>query len=135
MGLVCPLAVLLLQCRSNLCLHLVNVLSLWCFYRESLLLPRSLLVCPYASRICFIFPLWMESKALVKSTNSNVACRFFACTPSRILPIVNICEVVNLFLRKPFWFFLRMLSILGSKRFRSRALHISAAKDVSVIPR
>ena len=60
---------------------------------------------PYASRICSIFPLWMESKALVKSTNINVACRFFARTPSRILRMVNICEVVDLFLRKPFWFF------------------------------
>ena len=62
----------------------------------------------------------MESKALVKSTNINVACRFFARTPSRILRMVNICEVVDLFLRKPFWFFLSMLSILGSIRFRSR---------------
>ena len=68
---------------------------------------------PYASRICSIFPLWMESKALVKSTNINVTCRFFARTPSRILRMVNICEVVDLFLWKPFWFFLSMLSILG----------------------
>ena len=66
---------------------------------------------PYASRICSIFPLWMESKALVKSTKINVACRFFARTPSRILRMVNICEVVDLFLRKPFWFFLSMVSI------------------------
>ena len=36
----------------------------------------------------------MESKALVKSTNINVACRFFVHTPSRILRMVNICEVV-----------------------------------------
>ena len=64
----------------------------------------------------------MESKALVKSTNINVTCRFFARTPSRILRMVNICEVVDLFLRKPFWFFLSMLSILGSIRFRSRAI-------------
>ena len=42
----------------------------------------------------------MESKALVKSTNINVACRFFARTPSRIFRMVNICEVVDLFLRK-----------------------------------
>ena len=35
---VCPLVVHLLQCRSMLCRHPVNVLSLWCFYRESLLL-------------------------------------------------------------------------------------------------
>ena len=38
MELACLLVVLLLQCQSILCLHLVNVLSLWCFYRESLLL-------------------------------------------------------------------------------------------------
>ena len=38
MGLACPLVVLLLKCQSILCLHPVNVLSLWCFYRESLLL-------------------------------------------------------------------------------------------------
>ena len=62
------------------------------------------------------------SKALVKLTNSNVACRFFARMPSRILRMVNICEVVHLFLWKPFWFFLRMLSILCSMRFHSRAL-------------
>ena len=77
----------------------------------------------------------MESKALVKSTNSNVTWRYFARTPSKILWMVNICEVVDLFLRKPFCFFLRMLSILGSMRFRSRALEILAAMDVSVIPR
>ena len=77
----------------------------------------------------------MESKALVKSTNSIVACRFFARMPSRILWIVNICEVVDLFLRKPFWFFLRILSILGSMRFQSRTSYILAAMDVSIIPR
>ena len=37
----------------------------------------------------------MESKALVKSTNSNVTYRFFARTPSWILRMVNICEVVD----------------------------------------
>ena len=44
MELACLLVVLQLQCRSILCLHLVNVLSLWCFYRVSLLLLRFLLV-------------------------------------------------------------------------------------------
>ena len=76
-----------------------------------------------------------EIKGLGKSTNSIIASRFFARTPSRILRIVKICEVVDLFLQKPFWFFLRILSILGSMRFRSRALYILAAMDVSVIPR
>ena len=72
---------------------------------------------------------------MVKSTNSNVTCRFFARTPSRILRMVNICEVVDLFLRKPFLFVLRMWSILGSMRFRSRAWKILAAMDVCGIPR
>ena len=44
----------------------------------------------YASRICSIFHLYMESKAFIKSTNNIVACRFFARTSSRILRIVNI---------------------------------------------
>ena len=61
----------------------------------------------------------MESKALVKSTNSNVACMFFARTPSRILRMVNIFEVVDLLFRKPCWFFLRMFLSLGTMRFRS----------------
>ena len=90
---------------------------------------------PYEGIICSIFPLCMESKAFVKSPNNIVAIRFFVPAPSRILWIVNICEVVDLFLRKPFWFFLRMLSILGSLLLRSRALYILAAMDVSVIPR
>ena len=89
---------------------------------------------PYASGICSIFSLGMESKAFVKSTNNIVTCRFFAFTPSRVLWIVNICEVVDLSLRKPFWFFLRMLSILGSIWLCSRAMYILAAMDVSVIP-
>ena len=76
----------------------------------------------------------MESKALVKSTNNIVACRFFERTPSRILRIVKICEVVDLFLWKPFWLFRSMLSTLGSMRLRSWALYILVAMCVSVIP-
>ena len=77
----------------------------------------------------------MEAKAFVKSTNNIGACRFFARMPSRILRIVNICEVVDLFLRNQFWFFLRMLSILGSMQLPSRVFYILAAMDVSVIRR
>ena len=40
----------------------------------------------------------MESKALVKSTNGNVACMFFALSPSSIIRMVNICEAVDQFL-------------------------------------
>ena len=134
MGQVCLLAVPLLQCQSSLCLYPENTLSLWCFYRESLWLQRFLLV--DHMRVEFApSSLCMESKAFLKSTNSIVACSLFAHTPSRIIRIVNICEVVDLFLRKPFWFFLRMLSILSFMWLCSRALYILAAMDVSVIPR
>ena len=113
---MCLLVVLLQQCRSILCLHLWTHfhfgVSVENHYRCYGFFGR-----PYASRICSIFPLCMESKALVKSTNSNVAWRFFARTPSRILRMVSICEVVDLFLGSHFGFSLRMLSILGSMRF------------------
>ena len=69
------------------------------------------------------------------STNNIVARRFFARTPSRILRIVSICEVVDLFLRKPLLFLLTMLSILGSMQLHSRALYIWTAMDVNVAPR
>ena len=42
------------------------------------------------------------------------------------------CDIMDLFLRKPFWFFLSMFSILGSMRLGSRALYILAAMDVRV---
>ena len=56
-------------------------------------------------------------------------------TPSRIQWIVKICDIVDLFLQKPFCFFLSMFSILSSMQLRSRALCILAAMDVRVIPR
>ncbi len=43
----------------------------------------------------------------------DVACRFFTRTPSRILRMVNICEVVDQFLRKPFWFFSKYVVDFG----------------------
>ena len=73
----------------------------------------------------------MESKALVKSKNSIVACKFFERTPSRIRRMVKIWDVVDLFLRMPFWFFLSILLILSSMRLRSRALYILAGMDLS----
>ncbi len=103
MGLVCPLEVLLLLCRSSLCLHPEKVLSLWYFYRESLFLLVFLLRIimaatvtfgmPYACRICSIFPLSMESKTLVKSINSIVACRFFL--PKGICIKVNVIVLLK----------------------------------------
>ena len=81
----------------------------------------------------------MESKALVKSINNIVASCFFCCffsrTPSKIQQIVKISDVVDLFFRKPFLFFLCMLSILGSMQLRSRALYILATIDLMFIHR
>ena len=77
----------------------------------------------------------MKSKALVKSTNKFVASSFFARTASRIQRILKICGVLDLFLRKPFWFFQCIFPILGSLRLRSRALYILAATDIRVITR
>ena len=54
----------------------------------------------------------------------------FARTLSRIRWIVKIYDVKDRFLRKPFWFFLSIFSILGSVRLRCRALYILAAMDV-----
>ena len=88
-----------------------------------------------ASNICSIFPRCMESKALAKSKNKIVASRFFARTPSRIRRIVKICDVMDLFLQKPFWFFLSIFSILGSMPLRWRAMYILATMDIRVIPR
>ena len=77
----------------------------------------------------------MESKALEKLTNDIDASAFFVCTHSSIQRIVKICDVVDLFLRKPFWFFLSMVSVLGSMWLRSRKLYILDAMEVRIIPR
>ena len=77
---------------------------------------------PCENRIYFIFPLRIESKALVKSTNNIVACRFFARTPPRIRRIAKIYDFVDLFLRKLFCFLFSMLSILGSKRLPQNSI-------------
>ena len=68
---------------------------------------------PYISNICFIFPLCMDLNTLEKSTNNSVALRFFPQTTSMIQLIVRICEVVEQFLQKPFWFFIRIFLISG----------------------
>ena len=67
---------------------------------------------PYASRIYSIFALCMELNTLEKSTNNNVASRFIAHTTLMIRQIVRICEVVDWFLQKPFWFFIRIFLTL-----------------------
>ena len=73
----------------------------------------------------------MESKALEESTINIVPSRVFARTP-RIRWIINICYVVDRFLRKTFRFFLSIFSIFSSMRLCSRALWILAAMDLRV---
>ena len=82
----------------------------------------NVLVKPYASSICSIFPLCTESNALGKSANSSVALSFFAPIHSMICRIVRIFVAVKRFLGKPFRFFLRIFSISGRIWLKSRAL-------------
>ena len=58
----------------------------------------------YGCSICFTFLLSMESNGFEKAANSSVTTRFFFRIPSMIPRVVRICEVVEWFLRKPFWF-------------------------------
>ena len=125
MGPVCLFAVHLLQYRSSLCLHPGNGLLLLCFYIASLWLRQYLLHRPSVYGI----------KGLGKVDQYFVASWLFARTSSRIRRIVEICDVMHLFFRKPFWFSLSVFSILGFMRLRSRGLYILAAMDVRVIPR
>ena len=59
----------------------------------------------YVSYSCSIFPSYMESNALEKSTNSSVASSFFARTPSMMRWITNFCVIEEPLLQKPFWLF------------------------------
>ena len=59
---------------------------------------------------------------------------FFARTP-KIRRIFRICNVVDRCIWKPFWLFLRILSISGSMQLSSRALYIFPAMEERVIPR
>ena len=60
----------------------------------------------------------IESNTLGKSTNR----RFFARTPSMIRQIVRISDIVERFLCMSFLFLLRIFSISGWIRLRSRVL-------------
>ena len=132
---MCLVAAPLLQCRSSLCLHPGSRLLLSCFYIASLWLWRFLLVC--RRRVVFapsFLCAWSQRHTRCRQIIS-LPLGFFVRTCSRIRWIVKICDVVDLFLRNPFWFFLSMFSILRSMGLRSRALYILSAMDVRVIPR
>ena len=102
---MCLLAAHLLQCRSSLWLNPGSRFLLSCFYIVSLWLWRFLWV--GRKRVVFTpFSSVDESKALAKSAKIFLPLGFFfARTPSRIQRMIQICDVGDLFLRKPFWFF------------------------------
>ena len=100
------------QCRRSL--HPVSIFLISCFYRASLWLRQF----RWGDHRLERFVLFMESNNLEKTTNKSGASRFYARR------IVRIYDVVERFLRKPFWFFLRILSISGSIRLSSLALDI-----------
>ena len=103
---------------KDICLQPVSVHLLARFYQASLWLLRS----PQRDHwVCSTFVLCMESNALKNSKNRCVASRFFARTP-KIWGIVRICNFVDRFPRKPFWFFQRIFPISWSMLLSSRAL-------------
>ena len=89
---------------------------------------------PYARRIYSIFRLCMDLNVLDNSTYNSVASRFFVQTPSMIVRIVRICNVLDRFLRKTFWFFQRIFSISRSIRLRSKVPKTLADIEIRVIP-
>ena len=61
---------------------------------------------PYMIKISLIFSRFIESKAYEKSRKRRVASRFLDFIPSSIRRMVNICPVVDIFVRKLFLFVL-----------------------------
>ena len=55
-------------------------------------------------------PLRLELNVFEKSMNNSFTSKFLAHFFSMIRLITRICDVVDRFLRKPFWFFLRIFS-------------------------
>ena len=90
MGILCVLAVHLLQCRSSLLLHPVSGLLLLCFLYCIIIAQTVSLGKPSSRSTCSIFSLCMESNAWEKSINNSDASRISARTTSRIRRIVNI---------------------------------------------
>ncbi len=121
---MCLLAAHLQQYRSSLCLHPESESLLLCFYIASLWLRRFIWVGRW--RVVFgpsFLCVW--SQRPWRSRQIILLPRGFLH-----VHVVKIYDVVDLFLRKPFWFF----STLGSMRLRSRTSYIFAAMDVRVIP-
>ena len=113
------------QCQRSWCPYQLKELLFLCFYIMALLIMCFIITVwvslrrLYARSIYSIFLLCIEWNALEKSTNS-FALRFFAFTPLMIQWIVRICEVVDQFLHKPFWFFLRIFLTSGLIKLRKR---------------
>ena len=85
---------------------------------------------PFANCICSLFPLCMETNALQKSMKNSVASTF-SLTPSML---VWICDVVEQFLPKPFWFFKEFSINLDWIWLRRRVLYTLATLAATVLP-
>ena len=121
---MCLLAIHLLQYRSNLCLHQRAEFFFLCFYiaslrlRQFLWIGRKRVVFAPSSLCVWSQRPWRSRQIIVLRQG------FFARTPSRIRRIVKICDVVDRFLQKLFWFFQSIFSILDFMRLRSRAWYV-----------
>ena len=60
----------------------------------------------YATSICSIFPLWMESNSLEKSTNTPIVSWFLIPANSMVRRIVRSWEVVDRFLLNPIYIYI-----------------------------
>ena len=108
--------------QISLYLHPGWELLLSCFYRTSFWL-RQFLWGDHTIEEFAPSSLCVWSQTPWRNVQTRVSPRgFFARSPAKIWWTAWICDVVDRFHRKLFWFFLRIFSISGSMRLSSRLL-------------
>ena len=93
---------------------------LWVYVSPSI--SQQTINCGPLSRINWGIYLYKEVFRSFIEFRKTCLFEYITRAPSRIRWIVKICDVAGRFLRKPFWLFLSIFSILGSMLLRSRAL-------------
>ena len=84
---------------------------------------------PYTSSISSILLLCIDSNSLIVFQQD-----FFALRSSTVQWIVMIYGIVERFLKKPLWFFVRIFSISGLIRLKSKSLKTLAALVIKAMP-
>ena len=123
---VCGWYLSLQHTRYNVKVVCVSIQGVDCFHIASFWLRRFLWVS--RRRVVFApFSLCLWSQRLGRSRQIMLLPLGFLLEYFR--RIVKICNAVDRFLRKPFWLFKSIMSILGSLRLRSRAAYILVTMD------